>query len=93
MIKIHELSLKMKNESQIIKNIDTWTTSFIKYTKKGLHVDVLNEKMSDEKFKEYLSKFLWSANGARYQKNFRFDKELICGEPTPNITVNIYFFF
>lgn len=43
--------------------------------------------MNDEDFRTYLSKFLFSSDGGKYQQYFRFDKKLKCGDPTPNITV------
>lgn len=39
------------------------------------------------KFRKYLSKFLFSRNGGKYQRNFRFGKSLTCGESTAPILV------
>ncbi|KAK6641750.1 hypothetical protein RUM44_013465 [Polyplax serrata] len=87
--KIHQLSLIMQNQTAIVKNIDTWTSAFLKYTRKAFRVDLLKETVPESTFKEYLSKFLWSPNGARFQKNFRFDGDLICGQPTPDVAMSL----
>lgn len=86
---IHELALTLEKETEILKSVDYWTTGFIKYTNKAERVNLLNEEISQEKFNDYLSKFLWSPNGARFQKNFRFERDIECGKPAPPITVSL----
>lgn len=43
--------------------------------------------LKDAEFRKYLSKFLFSRNGGKYQRNFRFKKRLTCGEDTAPILV------
>lgn len=50
--------------------------------------------LSDEEFSRFIGKFLFSPNGAKYNKNFRFDGQFKCDKPAPPITVSkmMYFF-
>lgn len=41
--------------------------------------------LNDTDFYDYLSKFLFSRNGGKYQRNFRFKRDLKCGENAPPI--------
>lgn len=43
--------------------------------------------MTNEIWSEYIGKFLYSPRGARYQRNFRFETDLLCGLPAPPTTV------
>lgn len=72
-----------------METVDSWTSGFIKYTKRAEGVDLLTENITQTDFSLYLSKFLWSPNGARFQKNFRFDGEFVCGKPAPPVTVSM----
>lgn len=47
-----------------------------------------SEQLTDIEWRTYLSKFLFSSSGGRYQAHFRFDSPLTCGEPTGNVTVS-----
>lgn len=86
--KIHDLAMKVKNETEIVKNLDSWTSGFIKYTKKASGIDILNDNVTEEDFNQHLSQFLWSPNGARFQKNFRFGGTFECGKPSPPVVVS-----
>lgn len=52
-------------------------------------------ELSENEFKLYLSKFLFSPKGASYQAHFRFERDLECGIPASEILVKflliIYF--
>ena len=51
--------------------------------------DVATDILSDDEFSTYISKYLFSPIGSKYQKNFRFDGKLHCGQPAPPITVSL----
>lgn len=51
-------------------------------------LDIYYEILTTNEFNLFLSKFLFSPRGARFQANFRFDKDLECGIPVSNITVD-----
>nr|CAD7423184.1 unnamed protein product [Timema monikensis] len=48
-------------------------------------VDVATTVLSDSEFSSYLSKYLFSPSGAKFQKNFRFEGKLQCGYPAPPV--------
>lgn len=54
------------------------------------HLDITFETLTDLEWREYLSKFLFSSSGGKFQANFIFDTPLKCGKPTGNVTVSIY---
>ena len=42
---------------------------------------------NDVDFRRLLSEFLFSAEGSPYKNNFKFEEELICDQPAPDILV------
>jgi hypothetical protein len=50
--------------------------------------DIATDILSDDEFSIYISKYLFSTHGAKYQKSFRFDGKLLCGQPAPPVTVS-----
>jgi hypothetical protein len=50
--------------------------------------DIATDILSDDEFSIYISKYLFSPHGSKYQKHFRFDGELLCGRPAPPTTVS-----
>lgn len=85
---IHRLAMQITNETSYVKNVDSWTHGFIKYTQKASGVDVLTDNVTQDEFSQYLSQFLWSPNGARFQKNFKFRGNFTCGKPSPPVIVS-----
>ena len=51
--------------------------------------DIATDAISENEFNTYLTKFLFTPSGSKYQKMFRFDGDLKCGQPAPPITVSI----
>lgn len=49
--------------------------------------DLATTVMADDDFHNYLSKFLFSRAGGKYQRNFVFNKKLRCGRQAPRIVV------
>lgn len=91
--KIHNLSIAFAEQKHILKVVDSWTHGFIQYTQRAEKVDMLHDNVTEEKFQDYLASYLWSPSGARFQKNFRFDGELVCGQPAPLIEVSSWVHF
>lgn len=87
-IHLHDLIQEIRKEPYV-NELDTWVESFQKYTLKYFDKDLLNSTISNLKFKSYLSHFLFSSIGGRYQVNLRFSGPLLCGEPTPSIIASM----
>lgn len=51
----------------------------------SIRIDIATDTMTDYKWKFYLSKFLFSKNGGKYQPHFKFLGPLKCGQPTPDV--------
>ncbi|KDR12704.1 protein patched homolog 3-like [Zootermopsis nevadensis] len=84
---IHRLVAQLKQEENILKNLEEWYSEFQSYVKLNLKKDISTDIISDDEFSIYISKYLFSPHGSKYQKNFRFDGKLLCGQPAPPVTV------
>uniref|UniRef100_A0A336MF82 CSON014056 protein n=1 Tax=Culicoides sonorensis TaxID=179676 RepID=A0A336MF82_CULSO len=86
MSKLVDLSDKIENQTDILHHIQAWPNDFRKFVEINHQKDIKN--LTDTEFRTYLSQFLFSQQGGRYQSNFRFERKLKCGEATPNVTVS-----
>ncbi|XP_031837456.2 patched domain-containing protein 3 [Nomia melanderi] len=68
-----------------VQSLHSWPNDFTNFVSKYFAKDLRTTTLSDTQFSEYLSKFLFSQNGGKYQRNFRFKKDLVCGQNTPPI--------
>ncbi|XP_059056673.1 NPC1-like intracellular cholesterol transporter 1 [Achroia grisella] len=83
---LYNLSRELQNQSYI-DDVSTWVDSFYKYVLRNFEVNLMNTtSATDEEFDEFLSKFLYSSIGGRFQPYFRFTQPLRCGYPVTNIT-------
>ncbi|XP_069693275.1 patched domain-containing protein 3-like isoform X2 [Periplaneta americana] len=89
---IHRLVTQFKEEKDIMKNLEEWYSEFRYYCKRYFNKDISTDILSDEQFSTYLSRFLFNPSGSKYQKMFRFDEDLRCGEPAPPIRVSSFEF-
>ncbi|CAH0729250.1 unnamed protein product, partial [Brenthis ino] len=85
--KLHDMIQILKNESYIAE-VNSWVDTFHGYVLKNYNRNLRNTSVSDENFKRYLTRFLFSQVGGRYQINFRFMDPLICGHPIRKITAS-----
>lgn len=81
---VYALMQNLRNEPYV-REIDTWVESFHKYTLNYLGKDLLKDPIDDYNFKNYLSHFLFSSSGGRYQINIKFTSPATCGHPTTDI--------
>ncbi|KAK2582155.1 hypothetical protein KPH14_004514 [Odynerus spinipes] len=84
--KIMTLTANLKNLSSV-ENIESWPDHFANFVKKYYNTDITTGEVQPKDFQHYLSKFLFSRAGGKYQMNFRFDKKLECGEDAPRILI------
>lgn len=84
---IGHLVENLKQQKEIVMNVEEWWSGFQRYVQAHFNKDIEVDFMADEEFRQYISDFLFSPTGARFQKNFRFSEILECGKPAPNITV------
>lgn len=91
--KIMTLVSNLKNLSSVEK-VDSWPEEFANFVQEFYQADLTTNKIKNEDFQRYLSKFLFSRMGGKYQMNFHFDGKLNCREDAPRILIaTIEFFF
>jgi len=76
----------VQDQGDIIRGYDCWWSHFHKYLSHN-HQNMTQNDVEQE-FHHLLSKFLFSADGAKYKSDFIFDGDLECGAPVPNITAS-----
>ncbi|XP_063619440.1 protein patched homolog 1-like [Cydia splendana] len=82
---LHDLTKSLENKSYV-KDVVTWLHPFHGYVQSNFHLDVYNSTaVSEEQFNLYLSKFLFSPIGGRYQMNLKFSKPFKCGQSATTI--------
>lgn len=83
---LYDMAQRMRNESYV-NELVTWVETFQGYVQKNYGKDMRNvSAISDEDFKTYLSRFLYSPVGAKFQINLKFSQQFRCGHPATNIT-------
>lgn len=68
-----------------VQSLNSWPNDFAHFVSRYFLKDLRNETLDDAEFNGYLSKFLYSRDGGKYQRNFRFERDLKCGENAPPI--------
>ncbi|KZC04135.1 PREDICTED: patched domain-containing protein 3-like [Dufourea novaeangliae] len=68
-----------------VQSLNSWPNDFTKFVFKYFEKDLRTTTLNDTQFYDYLSKFLFSRDGGKYQRNFRFKRDLKCGQNTPLI--------
>lgn len=77
--KLYEMMQRLKNESYV-DNMIAWVEYFHRYVLANFDVDLTNGAVLPEHdFNRYLSRFLFSPIGGRFQMNFKFSEDLHCG--------------
>ncbi|XP_011688295.1 PREDICTED: uncharacterized protein LOC105450242 [Wasmannia auropunctata] len=84
--KIISMTERLQNAS-FVQSLEPWPIDFAKFVSMYYATDLRTTKISDNKFHRYLSQFLFSRDGAKYQRNFFFKTKLRCGRNTPQIAV------
>ncbi|XP_058455375.1 NPC intracellular cholesterol transporter 1-like [Malaya genurostris] len=83
-----QITSELENRTDILHSVNSWVVPFQDFVHTYYDKDIGEVVLSDKNFRDYLSKFLFSHDGGRYQINFKFDAKLKCGSPVPNITVS-----
>jgi len=82
--KLDNLARRLSNQTDIIDNVDSWTTHFIDYTKK-LNLPTPFHQNNETIFKEKLTQFFYSPRGSKYRQQFKFEADPVCGKIAPEI--------
>lgn len=85
--KIRLMLQDVENRTSLVHEINNWIMPFHDFVQTYHNKDIFEKNFNDTEFRTYLTQFLWSPSGGKYQANIRFEKKLECGKPSPNITV------
>ncbi|XP_020280912.1 Niemann-Pick type protein homolog 1B-like isoform X2 [Pseudomyrmex gracilis] len=84
--KMVSLTERLGNAS-FIQYIEPWPIDFTKFVSTYYAIDLRTTKVTDDSFHFYLSKFLISRAGGKYQRNFHFNETFKCGNKAPRIVI------
>lgn len=85
--KIRYMIQDVENRTDLVHEITNWVEPFHDFVQTYHNKDIFAKNFSDLDFRTYLTQFLWSPSGGKYQANIRFERKLECGQPSPNIAV------
>lgn len=68
----------VRNETNIVSQVDDWFGGFKEFTAKRHAIDWMNQNMTDEQFSTYLKNYLFTQKGAKFRRNFKFEDPLQC---------------
>ena len=89
MDKLEALLIRLKAESSVLSKIDPWVLKFKEFEQSVNDSSSPTEQdRSVSKFQEHLSHFLFSPLGAKYRSLFKFEGDLTCGQPAPEVIVS-----
>jgi Niemann-Pick C1 protein len=88
-VKIENLVQTLRSRDKNIEWVRTWTEDFKNYVNLGEEFDFYEYIQDDYTFRYKMAQFLFSPNGAAYQPFFEFGEELVCGEPAPDILLQV----
>lgn len=88
LVHIHDMVDRIENETAIVHEMSAWIVPFREFVFNYFEEDFYETNLTDAQFREYLSKFLYTNSGGKFQANFRFRNKLECGEPAPDILVS-----
>ncbi|EFN85001.1 Niemann-Pick C1 protein [Harpegnathos saltator] len=84
--KIISLTERLENAS-FIQAVESWPNDFAKFVSTYFNTDLRTANITYNDFDHYLSKFLVSRAGGKYQRNFFFNETFKCGRSIPRIIV------
>lgn len=87
---INEFTEHLQSRSDLISNIDSWSQNFHNFVQLYHNVDIQRRtNVSETTLRMYFTQFLYSQEGGRFQKSFKFKTPLKCGEPVPPLLAGI----
>ena len=90
MEQINNLALTLANQTDIIDNVDAWTTQYLDYIQLPSYSlsswdGDYKQFSNDSYFYHKLTQFMFSPRGAKYRSQIKFEFEPWCGYTAPNI--------
>jgi predicted RND superfamily exporter protein len=86
--KIIRMSEEIEKRTDILSNVQSWPTSFHEYVSDFHDIDLKEVPINDTQWRMFLSKFLFSMQGGKFQQNIKFREKLECGNPAKDIEIS-----
>lgn len=86
--RIITMTKEIEEQTDILANVEAWPVKFQEFMISLYDIDVMKRPLNDTEWRDYISKFLFSVDGGRYQANLRFSDKLVCGEPAPDVLIS-----
>lgn len=90
--KIIKLAEEVQGRQDVLSNVQAWPIEFHDFMSSLYDIDVKKTLLNDTEWRENISKFLFSVAGGKFQANFKFDKDLECGEPAGEVLISSIIF-
>lgn len=87
--KIRDVIVEVENRTDLVHEMTNWLMPFHDFVLLYHDKDIFEGNVTDLEFRTFMTQFLLSQNGGKFQANIRFERKLECGEPSPNIKVFI----
>jgi Niemann-Pick C1 protein len=96
--KVIAMAQEVEKRSDLISQVQSWPTAFKNFMMDLEDINVMEVNLNNTQWNDYLSKFLFSIDGGRYQQNIKFKEKIECGKPAgdiliSSITFNFHKFF
>jgi len=93
MDKINQLALTLANQTDIIDNVDSWTTQYLKYIQLPSYSlspwdGDFRQLSNNSYFYHKMTQFVFSPHGAKYRGQIKFEFQPWCGYSAPNILLS-----
>lgn len=82
------LTENLMNMTTYIDHVSPWPIDFKNFIHQNYDKNILTSSLNNDELYNYLSKFLYSQTGGKYQRNFYFYNNLTCGKNAPDIKVS-----
>ena len=87
--KLNTMAIELKNQTDIIDKVDSWTLEFERYTRDyNLMEFDQQQSLNRSVFNDVLTQFFFSPKGGRYRQQFIFEDELNCGEASSKMLLS-----
>lgn len=86
--KIIAMTKEIENQSEILTAVASWPVKFHDFMLSLYEINVMTQRLNDTEWKTYISQFLFSVDGGKYQANLRFADKLVCGEPASDVLIS-----
>lgn len=86
--KIIKLAEEVQNQKDILSNVQAWPIDFYDFMLDLHDINLKEMTLNDTQWRDYISKFLFSVVGGKFQENFKFKEKLECGKPAADVLIS-----